>query len=231
MKRAEWLTSSNLLAVLVALPRQVSDRKRRLLACACCRLIWDKLSDKRSRGAVEVAEKMADGTATSVQIQKAVAGASAASERLQVAVRAYLGNTRRTKNDHPTLIAWSAACSALSCLNGNGKSAACAASVSVSNTLHYLKPVDDLPLALLRCIFGNPFRPLKISPTWLTWNNATIPRLAQEIYDARAFDRLPILADALEEAGCTNADILSHCRQPGPHARGCWVVDLILGKE
>jgi hypothetical protein len=83
---------------------------------------------------------------------------------------------------------------------------------------------------LLRDIFGNPFQPPTLAPAWLAWNNATIPRLAQEIYDSRAFERLPILADALEEAGCTNADILNHCRQPGPHARGCWVVDLILGK-
>jgi hypothetical protein len=61
--------------------------------------------------------------------------------------------------------------------------------------------------------------------------NNTVIALAEAIYDERAFDRLPILADALEEAGCTNADILNHCRQPGEHVRGCWVVDLILGKE
>src|SRR5581483_3643837 len=66
---------------------------------------------------------------------------------------------------------------------------------------------------------------------WLTWNDSLVRRLAQAIYDERAFDRLPILADALEEAGCTNADILNHCRQPGEHVRGCWVVDLLLGKS
>jgi len=84
--------------------------------------------------------------------------------------------------------------------------------------------------ALLQCIFGNPFRPVKLRRAWLTWNDSTIPKLAQAIYDQRAFDRLPILADALEEASCTNADILNHCRQPGEHVRGCWVVDAILGK-
>ena len=56
-------------------------------------------------------------------------------------------------------------------------------------------------------------------------------KLAQGIYDDRAFDRLPVLADALEEAGCTNAEILAHCREPGPHVRGCWALDLLLGKE
>ena len=63
------------------------------------------------------------------------------------------------------------------------------------------------------------------------WRTSNVTALAQAIYDDRAFDRLPILADALEDAGCTDADILNHCRQPGEHVRGCWVVDLVLGKE
>jgi len=82
---------------------------------------------------------------------------------------------------------------------------------------------------LLHCIFGPlPFRSITFDPTWLT---PTVINLAQAIYDDRAFDRMPILADALEDAGCTNQDILSHCRQPGVHVRGCWVVDLLLDKE
>jgi hypothetical protein len=81
---------------------------------------------------------------------------------------------------------------------------------------------------LLRCIFGNPFRPVTFPDAWRT---ETTVALAAGIYDERAFDRLPILADALEEAGCDNADVLNHCRGPGPHARGCWVVDGVLGKE
>lgn len=84
---------------------------------------------------------------------------------------------------------------------------------------------------LLRDIFGNPFRSPSVDPSWLAWNDAVLPKLAGVIYDERAFDRLPILADALEEAGCTNADILNHCRQPGEHVRGCWVIDLLRGKK
>jgi len=84
---------------------------------------------------------------------------------------------------------------------------------------------------LLRDIFGNPFRPITIAPTWLVWNDGVTRKLAQAIYEERAFDRLPILADALEEAGCANADLLNHCRQPVEHVRGCWVIDLILGKS
>ena len=74
------------------------------------------------------------------------------------------------------------------------------------------------------------FRPVALNTAWLAWNDGTIPKLAQAIYDDRAFDRLPILADALEDAGCTDADILGHCRGGGEHTRGCWVVDLVLGK-
>src|SRR5262249_12103048 len=81
---------------------------------------------------------------------------------------------------------------------------------------------------ILRDIFRNPFGPLTLDPRWLTSNVGT---LACAIYTDCAFDRLPILADALEEAGCTDAEVLAHCRGPGPHVRGCWVVDLILGKE
>jgi hypothetical protein len=82
--------------------------------------------------------------------------------------------------------------------------------------------------ALLRDIFGNPFRPVSVDASWLA---GPVITLADTIYTDRAFDRLPLLADALEEAGCTDADILAHCRGDGPHVRGCWVVDLILGKS
>src|SRR5262249_12032196 len=84
---------------------------------------------------------------------------------------------------------------------------------------------------MLRCIFGNPFRSVSINRAWLAWNDGTVLKIAQAIYDEGASERLPILADALEDAGCDNADILAHCRGEGPHVRGCWVVDLLLGKS
>jgi hypothetical protein len=83
----------------------------------------------------------------------------------------------------------------------------------------------------VHCVFGNPFCPVAVNPTWLTWNDSTIVKIAQTIYDERAFDRLPILADALQDSGCNHEDILDHCRSAGPHVRGCWVVDALLGKE
>jgi hypothetical protein len=85
--------------------------------------------------------------------------------------------------------------------------------------------------SLFRDIFGNPFRPLPtVSAEWLARNDGTVPKLARGIYEERAFDRMPILADALEEAGCEGAEILAHCRQPGEHVRGCWVIDLLTGR-
>jgi hypothetical protein len=80
----------------------------------------------------------------------------------------------------------------------------------------------------IRDIFGNPFRPVAADPCWLT---SPVLDLARTMYDSRDFGPMPILGDALEEAGCNNADILAHCRGGGPHVRGCWVVDLVLGKS
>ncbi len=80
---------------------------------------------------------------------------------------------------------------------------------------------------LLRDIFGNPFRPVTFDPAWRT--EAAVG-IAQAAYDSRKFGNLPILADALQDAGCDHPDILAHLRGPGPHVRGCWVVDLVLGK-
>lgn len=87
---------------------------------------------------------------------------------------------------------------------------------------------EVVQVALLRDTFGNPLRPVIADPAWLT---STAVALARTIYEERAFDRLPILADALEEAGCDNADVLTHLRGDGPHVRGCWALDLVLGRS
>src|SRR5262249_47927088 len=83
---------------------------------------------------------------------------------------------------------------------------------------------------LFREIVGNPFRPFTISPAWFNWHDALLVSMAQCMYDTRDFGDMPILADALEEAGCTDSDILTHCRQPGEYVRGFWVFDFLLGK-
>jgi hypothetical protein len=86
--------------------------------------------------------------------------------------------------------------------------------------------------ARFRDIFGNPFRPSPpLPPAVLRWQDSTVRRIAEGIYEEHAFDRLPILADALLDAGCDDEELIAHCRSAGPHARGCWAVDLILGKS
>jgi hypothetical protein len=101
-------------------------------------------------------------------------------------------------------------------------------SVLADFILEYRVPHAPELAALLREIFGNPFRPVAFDPAWRT---STAVALARQVYESREFGAMPILADALQDAGCDNEDILDHCRGPGPHCRGCWVVDLVLGKE
>src|SRR5262249_62096077 len=91
--------------------------------------------------------------------------------------------------------------------------------------------------ALLRHVAGNPFRPPTFERAWLSWDGGTVRELARSLYDDRPSPdgtldtcRLAVLADALEEASCTDAALLGHCREPGPHYRGCWLVDGLLGK-
>jgi hypothetical protein len=92
-------------------------------------------------------------------------------------------------------------------------------------------PPDGEVCDLTRCLFGNPLRPPPgIPPSVLAWQDGTVVKLAQAIYDGRAFERMPVLADALEEARCADAALLGHLRRPGPHARGCFVIDALLGK-
>jgi hypothetical protein len=86
----------------------------------------------------------------------------------------------------------------------------------------------EVQTVLVRDIFDNSFRSVTLDPAWRT---STAVGLARSMYQSRDFSPMPILADALEEAGCDNPDILTHCRGTSPHVRGCWVVDLVLGKS
>jgi hypothetical protein len=84
---------------------------------------------------------------------------------------------------------------------------------------------------LLRDVAGNPFRPVRVDPSWLLWNGGTVRRVARAIALEGAFEHLPVLADALEEAGCSDVTLLAHLRGPGPHVRGCWAVDLLRSHQ
>jgi hypothetical protein len=204
MNEAEWLT-----CMLELLRGRASDRKMRLLAVACCRSIWGTLQDERSRAAVETAERFADGRASEQH-------RSEAEDRAE---------DKACENEADDLgePSWAAFWSLAPNAHQAADMSSFNASAERSDRSELIKQAH-----LIQCIFGSPLRRILVAPDSLPLR---LNRVAEMIYEERAFDRLPILADALEDAGCTNADILAHCRGPGPHVRGCWVVDLLLGKE
>jgi hypothetical protein len=96
---------------------------------------------------------------------------------------------------------------------------------------HPFSPMAEGGANLVREVIGNPFQPFVVDPAWLSWREGTVRILAQRIYDERTFELMPVLADALQDAGCEDNNALTHCRSPGPHVRGCWVLDHLLGKS
>jgi hypothetical protein len=207
MTEAEWLACIDIQLMWWFLWPRPSKRKERLFAVACCRRIWHLLTHRQSRQAVRVAERFADGQATH-------------SEWMAAYHAAYpIGFSIWTYEAHDSA---AAAAATAGCDYGPSTPAEYAAEACGRTD----EPA--VQASLLRDMVGNPSRPVRTNPSWLT---PKVVKLAQAIYDKRAFKQMPKLARALEDAGCSNQDVLDHCRGPGPHARGCWVVDLILGKE
>jgi len=228
MAEQEWLECDDPQMMLKFLRGKVSERKLRLLAVACCRRIWNLLTHERSRKAVETAERVADGMAGPTDL----APFWVEHDDLPL-------SDEEIPSYAATYVARESAWSAATGVPANAASEE-AWAVAPSRFLDWRRnevrqAAERVQAVFLRCIFGNPFHPATITSTWLT---PTVLSLAQAAYDNRRLPagtldntRLAILADALEEAGCDNEDILNHCRQPGPHVRGCWVVDLVVGKE
>jgi hypothetical protein len=234
---------------------RASDRKFRLWACACVRRVWGQLHAQPSRHAVEVAERYADGEATEQERAAAYKAADSVLHAMdygdwrQSAARA-ASEAAMVKPEQRSW--WSRA-------PGAAESAARAVPSAIGKSpepssgqvegYHEVRwPGRHRPLwladelldecavqsDLLRDVFGNPFRPSTCDPAWRTPDTLA---LAQAAYEERQLPagtldatRLAVLADALEEAGCSDRAMLSHLREPGPHVRGCWVVDLILNR-
>jgi hypothetical protein len=232
MNEAEWLTCNDPLAMLEFIAGTATDRKLRLFMVDACRRCWHLLADKPYRSAVDVAECFAERLANADEL------ASAHAVAYRVALHGEeggysgplwwagwfanpyggaLGNA--DSPDAPAVLAASA-----SMPDAHAAAALCvpwAAALGVDT---------NVQATVLRDVVHAPYRAIHWKASWRWWNAGIAVKLAQAIYADRAFDRLPVLADALEEAGCTDADILTHCRQSGEHVRGCWVVDLILGR-
>jgi hypothetical protein len=251
MTEADWLACTDPKGMVEFVDEKASDRKKRLFAAACCRRIWSMMTDHRSQMAVEVAERFADGLANRSEWEAAIEAAlSAREDNLEAAWELFdevLG-----ANPQADLPGNHALAAAVICVTDKEHRLATGIDEAYRKATRrpgrvfkgkttWMPDTEYIPEEgrdnsdLIRELFGNPFRPVTLDAAWQT---PTVLALATAAYDNRILPagtlepaRLNVLADALEEAGCDNADILNHCRQPGEHVRGCWVLDLILGKE
>jgi hypothetical protein len=230
MTEAEWLACTDPTPMLEFLRGKASKRKLRLFACACCRQIWRFLRDGACQRAVEIGELYSDRKANSAKLRAAERDANRAVFFLSGEASITMQLSRYAAKD----AALAAALCAAKEVNSNRVAAVARACIAATPD----RPKDQC--GLLRELFGPaPFRTLALPGiSVLTWNDRTVPRLAQAAYDESHLPegtldtaRLAILADALLDAGCDDEELMAHCRSEGPHVRGCWAVDLILGKE
>jgi hypothetical protein len=240
----EWVACTDPGPMLEFLRGRASDRKLRLFAVACCRRVWHLVTDERSRQAVEVAEQFAEGHAKLRALNRAallacvvpqdpsyaVAPPYSAVYAIEHARRSALSTAANPVNDAIIVTALVAgnAVAAGSCLgwdedHGNW----------LGKTTRRKTDEQVVQVTLLRDIFGPlHLRPVTIQPHVLAWNDRLVVRMARSIYEERRWGELPLLGDALLDAGCDNEEMLSHAReQAGVHGRGCWLVDLLLNKE
>jgi hypothetical protein len=203
---------------------RASDRKIRLFDVACCRRIWHLLTDERCRHYVEMAERVADGQEAPGKLRAARRKALDAYEDDRVpARRAVHSADGRNLMFTASATAEAYAGAAIGRVSPYSEAGYRAYAAALAAERSHL-------CQLVRDVFGNLFWAGNVDPTLLEWNDRTVVRIAQDLYDKSRFADVPILADALEEAGCADQAIISHCRSPGPHVKGCWVVDKILGK-
>jgi hypothetical protein len=235
MTEAEWQACTDPQPMLEFLRGKVSDRKLRLFACACCRRNWGGLG-WNSRKAVAIAERYADGQAGWWKSywgeMLAVFNSGGEDEQAVYVTVCPWGGWADADPDGVTAASLVAR---LSRGEGRGLPSPTASAGPAGRPSHQTDSADceaerQAQCELLRDLFGSPFRPVSLDPVWLAWNDGAVRKLAQTIYDERRFGDLPILADALEDAGCADDGLLGHLRGKGPHVRGCWALDLLLGK-
>jgi len=239
MTESEWLNATRLNTEHFRHPRELSERKRRLFTCACCRHVWEHFVDPRSRSAVEFVEDRVDRPLKGRRFRGKVGKASQqAHDEISIRLRSEGHSAEQSDRSYQQLFA---AMIAEECVLGKSTDRAriigdYTARILILNRkstertdLEIVLRESSLEvLQLFQDIEGNPFRPIEFDPRWRT---SDVVGLARGIYEERAFERMPILADALMDAGCENSEIIAHCRGSGPHVRGCWLMDMILGKE
>jgi hypothetical protein len=217
MNEREWNASTDPAAMLRHVRDRglLTERKARLFAAACCRRHWGLL-DEWGRRAVEAAERHADGNAR---------------EEWPAARGAFLAGLGRAASRGPAFHGRAAVSYLLEDARPNPAGYAAAVSAWAAHAAVSPEAEKAVQASILRDLFGpQPFRRVAVEAGWLAWNDRTVAKLASAIYDERAFDRMPVLADALEEAGCSDDALLGHLRGPGLHWLGCFALDAILGK-
>jgi hypothetical protein len=220
---AEWLACADPAAMLAHLRGRADDRRLRLFAVACCRRV-QHIYDAAARNAIDVAERMADGLATNAERRAAAVAANRLGSYgpgIAVAVDALTS----ARGAECAADEYARALIAPAAPDPNGATVLSYGPEFQRQRERERERRANVPL--LRDIFGNPFRPVVFAPEWRT---DTAVAMARQMYELRDFSGMPILADALQDAGCENDDVLQHCRGSGLHARGCWVVDAVLGK-
>ena len=233
MTEAEWQRCSDSRQMMDFLRVHASNRKLRLLAVAFCRSVSSLIHEDRSNEAMRVLEQFADRQASQSRL-KACRDQFRLNPPTLTGIWGISLDALLTVQAAIQPRAWHAAKESATCAVNSLSFAAIQGQSEEDLAVRRSRRAVASRLeranqaGLVREMFGNPFCPVAHNPGWLT---VTAVGLAEAIYTNRAFDRLPILADALEDAGCTTRDILDHCRQPGDHVRGCWVVDLVLGKS
>jgi hypothetical protein len=223
MTEYDWLTGGDEYRRYHFLATHPSERKTRLFVVECLSAVAHLLRDPRGTAALTVLTDYVDGRVSVEALEEASFHAGEAYSEMIL-------------RPHHPVARWAAnAISMACCLSPPHIAEApgyCLDAITEESPTEesgkVARQVEDARQStLLRDIFGNPFRPVTFDPRW---RSETAVALAAGIYEGRAFDRLPILADALEEAGCAHPDVLAHCRGVGPHVRGCWVVDAVLNK-
>jgi hypothetical protein len=235
MTEAEWLACQSSKEMLDFLRARVGPRKLRLFAAACCRRVWPLLTDPRSRAAVEAVERYADGLASPEEVHDAYRPARAAARAAWNAIGAARGDPDAVAAAHKAAEAARAAAEA-ACEEAAVAAAAVAAAAACNAYAGdpalkgHVAAEHRAQCRLLRCVFGNPFRPLAPLDPAVAARDGAVRQLAEAIYRERRFEDLPVLAGLLEAAGCTDTPLLGHLSGPGPHIRGCHALDLLLGK-
>jgi hypothetical protein len=223
MNEQQWLACTSPQPMLEYLQGRTSDRKLRLFAVACCRRIWHLLTAERSRRAVEAAERVADGISGLAELEPFWVEHDDFPLHSDEEVPSYAAIYAGRES------AWLAACDVPANAASEEAWSVVPSRLRDGHRQEVCQSAERAQAGLLRCIVGNPFRPVTFDPSVLGWREGLLVAMARRLYDGRAFADLPVLADALEEAGCTDPEILSHCRSGAEHVRGCFVVDLCLG--